>query len=277
MTQDLIIFTDLDGSLLNHEDYSFREALPALARIKRMTIPLVFVTSKTRGEVEILQEEIGIREPFIVENGGAIFFPAGYRGRTIATGRSLNGYTVIELGVSYARIREFLTQFSSRFGIMGFGDWSVAEIASRTGLSADQATLAGQREFTEPFVTGSGADMGALQALAEAHGLKITRGGRFYHLIGAAQDKGMAVRTTREIFSRYLGGTPLAIGLGDSENDLSMFTQVDIPVLIPRPDGTRLNLRLPRLVVAHSPGCRGWNAAMEDILDEFATETARNI
>ena len=77
MTQDMIIFTDLDGSLLNHEDYSFREALPALARIRRSAIPLIFVTSKTRGEVEILQQEMCIREPFIVENGGGIIFFAG--------------------------------------------------------------------------------------------------------------------------------------------------------------------------------------------------------
>lgn len=277
MTQDLIVFTDLDGSLLNHEDYSFRDALPALTRIRRRAIPLVFVTSKTRGEVEILQQKMGIREPFIVENGGGVFFPAGYRGRTIAAGRSCDGYTVIELGVSYARIRAFLARFGDRFGIKGFGDWSVAEIAARTGLPADQAELAGQREFTEPFVTGPGADMEALQALAAAHCLKVTRGGRFYHLIGAAQDKGKAVRTTREIFSRYLGGNPLAIGLGDSENDLPLLAQVDIPVLIPRPDGSSLDLRLPRLVVAGYPGCRGWNSAMEGILDEFATETARDI
>ena len=110
-------------------------------------------------------------------------------------------FTVIELGVSYARIRGFVARFGSRFGIRGFGDWSIDEIAARTGLPPDNAELAGQREFSEPFVPGPGANMDALRALAAEHGLKITRGGRFYHLIGAGQDKGAAVRTTREIFA----------------------------------------------------------------------------
>lgn len=276
MVRNLIVFTDLDGSLLNHEDYSFRDALPALTRIRRSAIPLVFVTSKTRGEVEILQQEMAIREPFIVENGGGIFFPAGYRGWTMEKGREIAGYTVIDLGVPYARIRDFLARFGSRFGIRGFGDWSVSEIASRTGLAPDKAKLAGEREFTEPFVPGPGADMTALEGLAAEHGLKITRGGRFYHLIGADQDKGLAVRTVREILARYAGGNPATVGVGDSENDLPMLAQVDIPVLIPRADGSCLDLRLPRLVIAGQPGCRGWNAAMEKILDEFTTSSDRN-
>lgn len=274
---ELIVFTDLDGSLLNHEDYSFAEARPVLSRICGNNIPLVFVTSKTRREVEILQYEMGIREPFIVENGGGIYFPAGYRGWSLGTGRSAAGYTVIELGVSYSLIRGFVARFGSRFGIRGFGDWSIDEIAACTGLPPDKAALAGQREFTEPFVPGPGADMDALRALAAEHGLKITRGGRFYHLIGAGQDKGVAVRTTREIFARYLGGSLMAIGIGDSENDLPMLKQVDIPVLIPRSDGVSLDPRLPGLVIAGQPGCRGWSAALERILDEFATETDRDI
>jgi mannosyl-3-phosphoglycerate phosphatase len=277
MKQDLIVFTDLDGSLLDHEDYSYREAGPALARIRQGLIPLVFVTSKTRNEVESLQREMGTKEPFIVENGGGIFFPAGYRGLTIAEGRFRAGYKVIELGVSYGRIRGFLARFGGRFGIRGFGDWSTSEIAARTGLSLDRAALAAQREFTEPFVMAAGADMAALKVLAAEHGLKITRGGRFYHLIGAGQDKGAAVKAAREIFARYLGGKPVAIGIGDSENDLPMLAQVDIPVLIPRPDNTRLDPRLPRLVIAGHPGSRGWNEAMENILDGFATEADRNL
>lgn len=50
----LLIFTDLDGSRLDHTDYSYEGALPALDRIARVGWPLVFVTSKTRVEVEPL-------------------------------------------------------------------------------------------------------------------------------------------------------------------------------------------------------------------------------
>ncbi|MEN6467293.1 MAG: HAD hydrolase family protein, partial [Syntrophaceae bacterium] len=74
----MIIFTDLDGSLLDHEDYSFEAARPSIERIKRLGIPLVMTTSKTRREVELLQREMGMSAPMIVENGGGIFCPPGY-------------------------------------------------------------------------------------------------------------------------------------------------------------------------------------------------------
>jgi len=74
---NILVFTDLDGSLLNHDDYSFEEARPALDRLRKAKIPLIFVTSKTCREVEPLQNRLGLREPFIVENGGGIFVPRG--------------------------------------------------------------------------------------------------------------------------------------------------------------------------------------------------------
>jgi len=76
----MIIFTDLDGTLLDHSGYSWRDALPALKEIRSKNVPLVMCTSKTRKEVEVLQEEMGLREPFIVENGAGIYFPEDYRG-----------------------------------------------------------------------------------------------------------------------------------------------------------------------------------------------------
>ena len=55
-----IIFTDLDGTFLNHHDYSFEESKQALQKIKQNNIPLIFTTSKTRIEVEELQKKVQI-------------------------------------------------------------------------------------------------------------------------------------------------------------------------------------------------------------------------
>ena len=40
-TPKVLIFTDLDGSLLDRETYSFEPALPALRFIKERKIPLI--------------------------------------------------------------------------------------------------------------------------------------------------------------------------------------------------------------------------------------------
>ena len=267
----LIIFTDLDGSLLNFDDYSFEDATASLERIRQAGIPLVMVTSKTRREVESLRDNLGFDEPFIVENGGGIFFPTRYRGFPIPNGRWQSGYTVVRLGVPYIRIRRFFVPLREQFKVMGFGDLSIKDIARHTGLSHEKAILAKIREFTEPFHIEDEADLTELSALAKAQGMKITRGGRFQHLIGAGQDKGAAVRIVRDIFRENIAGELVSIGIGDSENDLPMLEQVDIPVLIPHPVRGYLDIQLPRLMRAREHGCRGWNEAVGRILDEFAT------
>ena len=231
----VIIFTDLDGSLLNHEDYSFAAARPSIERIKRAGIPLIITTSKSRLEVELLQRDMGIREPFIVENGAAIFFPRGYRNWIVEKGERKGAYTVIRIGTTYSAVRDFVKTIGARFEISGFGDLTSEEISDMTGLSADQAEMAKAREFTEPFFLKRPDDIGFLSELAAEKELKVTRGGRFYHLIGKKQDKGAAVRIVSDLFRINSGEELTTIGLGDSENDLPMLEQVDIPVLLPRP------------------------------------------
>ena len=60
----------------------------------------------------------------------------------------------------------------------------------------------------------------------ERRGLRVVKGGRFFHLMGRV-DKGDAVRKVIQIYSGNLGEEMLSLGLGDSENDLEMLNAVD--------------------------------------------------
>jgi len=73
-----LVFTDLDGTLLDHDTYSWAAAAPALEELQRREIPLIFCTSKTDAEVQALRRAMGNSHPFIVENGGAIVIPPGF-------------------------------------------------------------------------------------------------------------------------------------------------------------------------------------------------------
>lgn len=266
----VIIFTDLDGTLLNHYDYSYEAALPSLKRIKETGIPLIITTSKTRSEVEFLQREIGIIEPFIVENGSGIFIPNSSSLKNINIGEKQGEYTFIRLGKSYENIRPLFREIASRFVIKGFGDLTIAEIAALTGLSEMEAGRARLREFTEPFLVENNADISGIEKYALSMGLKVTKGGRFYHLIGIGQDKGAAVKKIIDIYRDNLKPAMFAsVGIGDSENDLPMLEQVDIPVLIPKPHSRYQDFALPGLVRAEEPGSRGWNSAVESILNRI--------
>ncbi len=274
MNPSILIFTDLDGSLLDHDGYSHAGAAPALGTLRAQAVPLVFVTSKTRTEIERLQKELDIREPFVAENGGGIFFPAGYRGFRIPGAIERGPHALILLGKPYAEIRRFVENRKTRFAIRGAGDLSLEELGALTGLSPEQARLAKQREFSEPFLLADDDQLTALREEAVAEGLMITRGGRFHHLIGAGQDKGTAVRRVMEIFRANSTGELLTVGIGDRPNDFPMLTVVDIPVLMPHPDGRYEDLVLPNLLKAPQPGSHGWNDAVQRILEGRKAEDA---
>lgn len=268
----IIIFTDLDGSLLNHDNYSLAEARPTLDLIDQLGIPLVICTSKTRREIELIQTQQHLNGVFISENGGAIFFSRGQIIDAPPECQKQGDYDCIILGTPYARLRAFIKQVQERFGITGFGDLQPTEIAAMTGLSMEQAERARQREFSEPFTVAPDADIHELARIARTAGIQLTRGGRFWHMTGNGHDKGSAVKLTKEIMSRNLKRPLFSIGLGDSPNDIPMLLNVDLPILIPKPDGTYEDIFLPHLTTSPHPGARGWNASVFKVLQSLKIE-----
>jgi mannosyl-3-phosphoglycerate phosphatase len=266
---NVLVFTDLDGTLLDPDSYSFDGAQTALDVLGRQQIPLIFTTSKTRSEIERLQAAMQIREPFIAENGAAVYFPDGYRNFKISAGFRYPPYTIIQIGMTYSEIRRFIYSLKERYAIKGFGDLSVGEIEALTGLSPEESSLAKLREFTEPFLIEDEKKISEIAALAASRGIKITSGGRFFHFIGMLQDKGRAVRQCGQVFAENIHDEMVTIGLGDSANDISLLKNVDIPILLPHPDGSYEDVHLFNLKKASSPGSRGWNDAMLDTLSHL--------
>jgi len=254
-----VVFTDLDGTLLDAITYRADGAIAALEMLEEKGIPLIFCSSKTRAEVNHLREWLGNRHPFIVENGGGIFVPGGYFSRPV--GESVDGFERVTLGLPYREVRARFVELRERVGIAvrGFGDMDDAEVAERTGLSLESAHRARMRDFEEPFVFMEGESAEFLCAVEEG-GLHWTRG-RLFHLMGD-HDKGKAVVMVKRFFGAE--GTGLrSIGLGDGLNDLPMLREVDDPVLIRHPDGGfDREVSLPNLFRTHDAGPAGWNEAI---------------
>jgi mannosyl-3-phosphoglycerate phosphatase len=275
---DLLIFTDLDGTLLDGETYSFEPALPALKEIRRRKIPLILCSSKTRAELELCRRSLKTNAPFISENGGAIFIPDHYSSHLPAGLKKRGKYRVWELGTPYRRIREKLREVSVKLELnaKGFGDLKTREVAFLTNLSLSQARLAKKREYDEPFYfieePGEGKTKLAEREFKKA-GLSLTRGGRFFHLTGG-NDKGKAVMLLTRIYKVNRGEGLLSIGLGDSWNDLPLLESVDIPVLIRKKDNSYDGEILKKLSVLKAPGIGpwGWNRAVLDLLDKFPSK-----
>lgn len=258
-----IIFSDLDDTLLNHESYSWEEAMPALDVVKKRDIPLILCSSKTKPEIEFYRQKLGNEHPFVSENGGGIFIPISYRGFRLQYDAIQEGYWVICLGMSHAFLVGVLRKIRKKTGlkIKGFSDMSDEEVAAITGLGLEQARLARMRQYDEPFIV-DGEAKGLREAVA-AMGLECTEGGRFFHLTGGA-DKGAAIRRLAEIYKENCSGVEvITVGIGNTLNDLPMLEAVDIAVLVKGPDGRHdRRVVVKDLIRTEAAGPKGWNEAM---------------
>jgi mannosyl-3-phosphoglycerate phosphatase len=271
MNDRILVFTDLDGTLLDHRTYSFEPARPALRRLRESGIPLIICTSKTRAEVEEIRAALGNTDPFVVENGGAVFVPEGRLSIELRAARRDSGYLVVELGTSYSRILSVFSHMKEHLPgrLRGFSDLTAEDVARLTGLSLEEAARAKKREYDEPFVLDDPAtNLDIVREIAESAGLSITRG-RFFHLTGD-NDKGRAVRLVKDIYARTDGIAPRSIGLGDSPNDLPLLENVDFPVLVQKPGGRyEPSIRLNNLFFAPGEGPIGWSAAVRELVERL--------
>lgn len=260
----LLVVTDLDATLLD-SSYRYDAAQPALDALRAGGHPLVLASSKTLAEMASLAAQLDLHTPIVAENGGVIAWPDEEGGRTVQTPGLDRGHILRHAHAwRDARGAEFV----------GFSDWTDHELAERTGLDVAGAARARERHATEPILwhdTDSRREAFA-QAMA-SHGIRMLRGGRFWHLMGDA-DKADGLRAVR---SRYLQASPgtrwITVALGDSPNDTRMLEAADIAVVVPNPRHPHpLAVDAPRVLRATAPGPIGWNAAVLTLLQELDEE-----
>jgi mannosyl-3-phosphoglycerate phosphatase len=270
MGKDWVIFTDLDGTLLDHATYRWTPTRAALAVMRRRAVPVVIVTSKTCAEVLPILHSLRRREPFVVENGGAIYLPEGYFPFSgLGARRAMRSWLRVTLGTPRSPLVAALGRAARRacVRVRSFSEMSAREVA---GMTLPEARRACRREFDEPFILldASARDATRLRTEIRRQGLHQTRGSRFFHILGK-NDKGAAVRKLLGWYRRARGASLRAAGLGDSPNDIPMLRAVDVPIVVARPGG-----RYDRETLAAVPGARraggvgpeGWNRAVLRLL-----------
>lgn len=268
-TYQSVIVTDLDGTLLDRETYSFQNARAALHAAQQKKVPVVLCSSKTRAEQIEIRRSLGLRDPFIVEDGGAIFIEKGYFSYDFTFHREVEDFYVFELGTAYDAILLGIDEVREKTGIdlKGYGDLTPEEVADITGLDTDAAECAMRREYQETIVSKhSKAELNTIETELAKRELRLSRGGRFYAISGR-HDKGVAVELLSALYRGEHGDVRL-VGLGDSFNDLALFRAVDVPVLVQKSAGKWEDVEIPELVRAEGVGPQGWNQFVTDYVRE---------
>jgi mannosyl-3-phosphoglycerate phosphatase len=265
-----IVYTDLDGTLLDRDTYAWDAAREVLERLKASRTPLVFVSSKTRVEIEALRRTLDHTDPFIPENGGAVYVPLACGLEVPSPARQVEGCRVIVLGAGLEEMAEKFDRLARDFPIQAFSRMPAAEAAALVGLNLEQARAAQQREYGEAFFfTRGGVSLPAFEAAAGRLGLRVTRGGRLYHLL-AGNDKGRAVRLLTGLYKEKYGRVT-TIGVGDAPNDEPLLAEVDLAYQVARPDGSHARLDVPGIRRVAGIGPVGFSQAVVDGLARVAS------
>jgi mannosyl-3-phosphoglycerate phosphatase len=256
----LVVFSDLDGTLLDHDTYAWAAAKPALDRLSGLGCPVILTSSKTAAEISNLQIAMGLdNTPAIVENGAGVIGLAPQSSQP---------------STSYANVRQCLEDLSPQFrnNFRGFGDMTQSELAALTGLSTDAAQRAQMRDFSEPGIwSGSETEKRAFADALNSKGLSAQQGGRFLTVSsGRTKADGMA-----EVLDHYRPNISLA--LGDAPNDIAMLEAADYGIIIANPHRPPLPIlngeATGRIIRTTQPGPVGWNNAVCAFLDKHLPMT----
>ncbi|WP_226101575.1 mannosyl-3-phosphoglycerate phosphatase-related protein [Dickeya oryzae] len=271
LTTNWVIFTDLDGSLLDHDTYSWDAAKPWLSRLQRHQVPVVITTSKTAAEIMPLQQELGLSYmPAIAENGAHILLPLCWQTPPLST-RSMHSLTYPDLCRELQRLRE-----QHGFHFRGFADMDNATVAAETGLTLSQAALARQRYASEPILWQDDAtSLETFKTCLAKKQLCLTQGGRFLHVMPDGISKGIAVQRLIKQMQTVSRQSLVTLGLGDGPNDISLLEETDYAVIIKGHHSYNVTLSQKNhkeVYRTQAAGPAGWNEGLTYFLSRYGAE-----
>ena len=255
------IVTDLDGTLMD-ENYDISPARKTLKKLSKLDIPVIPCTSKTASEVRHFRKENGLFDPFIVENGAAVY------------GSDVNNSSEWELilGESYKELRIILSNISNivNYHLTPLNDLNYNQIFELTGLNDQSIDRALDRQWSVPFLNPPDDIFDKIKLICDSYNVNVFKGNRMSHLLSSKSHKGVAV----DKLKLHLKNINVnIIALGDSQNDLPLLEYADISIVIPGKNGPNKYLQngidKGYFRLANAPHAEGWSNSVEDIINNI--------
>ena len=256
----LWVVSDVDGTLMDHS-YDLTPAKETIETLQGLSIPVILCTSKTAAEVKVIRKELNLEDPYIVENGAAIY------------GDSLNDVDgQIILGEKYEVLEEILRCISNEinYKLIPLNNLSDKDATELTGLKGYSLTLMRDRHWSMPFLNPPPFLEEKILRCCKRFNVVIFKGNRMSHLLSINSDKGKAINALK----KYSKNPNIKIiGLGDSPNDLPLLKNSDFKIVIPGIEGpnTKLleELKDYDFTLALEPNGFGWKNEINKLLNKL--------
>ena len=256
----LWVVSDVDGTLMDHS-YDLTPAKETIKLLQELSIPVILCTSKTASEVKVIRNELNLTDPYIVENGAAIY------------GESLNEVNgEIILGEKYKKLENILKIISDQinYDLLPLNNISDQDAAKLTGLKGHALELMRDRHWSMPFLNPPENKEEQINNFCKKFHVEIFRGNRMSHMLSINSNKGKAINELK----KYSNNPNIKIiGLGDSPNDLPLLLSSDYKVVIPSPSGPNMKL-LEKLndyefILAKDPNGYGWKNEVKKLINKL--------
>ena len=263
MTSKILIFTDLDGTLLDRDNFKFDKVINYVRELIQKDIHIIPNSSKTLGEINNFNRELDEDLPFIVENGAAIYklnlinssFP-----EKISLSRETSEISKIfdkKVSIKFRSKCRFINKLS------------IDKQEKILGLSKQKIRFALNREYTIPLLfDGSKNEKTSFFKSVSDAGLSLQEGGRVINLCDKVS-KAQAMKKVIKIFKKIVKEELITIGVGDNFNDLEMLKNSDIPCLVFNDKFTMEKININNCLVSKKPAPEGWEEVVKLALDKI--------
>ena len=247
----ILIFTDLDGSLLHRDTFKFDEIKDYLKILLSQGIFIIPNTSKTEKEILEFNNELGSDLPYISENGAAInglnLLNSNLPKELILSREKDNLIKIFEnsIPVNLQNKCKWLSEMDKKKQRLIFG------------LGDEKLKMALDRKYTIPFLfEGNKSERNELSKIVKNKGLALQEGGRVINLTDKV-NKAKALQVFVRFFKKNNKNVK-TIAVGDNYNDLDMLKTSDFPCLVFNDKFTLDEIHIKNLITTNKPSPEGW-------------------
>ena len=248
----ILIFTDLDGSLLDKETFKFDVIKDYFKELVRNGIIIIPNSSKTEAELLDFNEQNNLDLSFITENGSSIHglnkihqnLPDKIiMSRTIDEIRNIYKTNIsLDFKNKTTHILELEIEVQQKI----------------LGLPLDKIKLAIKRDHSLPIkFNGTEIEKKEFTKILKNSGLTIQTGGRIMNVCDNV-NKSIAMSKALQLIRKQLDDEIITIGVGDNENDIEMIKQTDYPCLVKNDNFDSSLINIDNLIKSSEPSPLGW-------------------
>ena len=247
----VLIFTDLDGSLLHRDTFKFDEVKDYLKKLISKGIFIIPNTSKTEKEIIDFNDELGTSLPYICENGAAI------NGLDLLNSNLPKELILSREKDNLIKIFEKSVPENLQIKCKWLSEMDKKKQSKIFGLEDEKLKMALNRKYTIPFIfEGNKNEKNELSKIVKNKGLALQEGGRVINLTDKV-NKAKALQVFVRFFKKNYKNVK-TIAVGDNYNDLDMLKISDFPCLVFNDKFTLDQIPINDLIATNKPSPEGW-------------------